>query len=187
MRFVTLMAALLLGAGVIALTAEYANADTHGTPSQNNCAEGSPAFDGFCGVGKGAPGPQGPAGPAGQDGADGADGKGVAGADGKDGAIGPAGKDGKDGKDGLDGLDGQGIDVNKALALSAAMSMPAWLEAGEQLRISGGLGFSGDGEVAFGITGVARVDGSVAAFGGLAVDGQGKHWAGKVGVSIGFK
>jgi hypothetical protein len=91
-------------------------------------------------------------------------------ADGKDGAQGPAGKD---------------FDQGKANALGAALSMPVWLETQEKFAISGGIGFSDDGDAAAGISGVRRLDKNTAAFGGVAV-GEDGRWAGKAGVRVGW-
>lgn len=73
------------------------------------------------------------------------------------------------------------------LALSAALSTPVWLEAGERFAVSGGLGFSGDGDTAVGATGVMRFDRNFSGFAGAAVGTENTdNWAGKVGVRAGF-
>lgn len=118
----------------------------------------------FCGGGE--PGPPGPQGPPGADGAQGEPGE--------QGPPGPAGRD------------AAGIDTGDLEALSAAMSMPAWLETDENYSISGGVGFSEGGSTAFGATGVVRIDKNISGFVGFAVTDQGTL-AGKVGARIGFK
>ena len=115
----------------------------------------------FC---SGQPGPPGPPG------ADGAQGE-----PGEQGPPGPAGRDGA-----------AGIEPGDLEALSAAMSMPAWLETDENYSISGGVGFSEGGSTAFGATGVVRIDKNISGFVGFAVTDQGT-WAGKVGARVGFK
>jgi hypothetical protein len=123
----------------------------------------------FC---QGTPGPQGPAGPQGDPG-----------------DPGPAGIDGKDGKDGIDGLNGingRDADIDTALALSSALSMPVWLGDSETVRISGGVGFSNGGETAIGATSVVRIDRTLSGFIGGAVSTDGGEWAGKAGLSVGW-
>jgi hypothetical protein len=60
-----------------------------------------------------------------------------------------------------------------------------WLETHEKFAISGGIGFSDHGDAAFGLSGVMRLDKNTAAFGGVAVDEDGRA-AGKVGVRVGW-
>lgn len=73
------------------------------------------------------------------------------------------------------------------LAISAALSTPVWLETGERFAVSGGLGFSGDGDTAFGGTALMRIDGGLSAFAGGAVStNHSDLWSGKVGVRAGF-
>jgi hypothetical protein len=118
----------------------------------------------FC---SGQPGPPGP--------------PGADGAQGEPGEQGPPGPPGPAGRDGAAGIDAGDIE-----ALSAAMSMPAWLETDENYSISGGVGFSEGGSTAFGATGVVRIDKNISGFVGFAVTDQGT-WAGKVGARVGFK
>jgi hypothetical protein len=129
----------------------------------------------------GAQGPQGDPGPPGATGAQGP--QGDPGPKGDPGPQGVAGKDGADGKDGRDGLD---FNEDEALALSAALSMPAWLETHEKVRISGGVGFAEGGETAIGATGVMRLDRNWAGFAGGAIGSNGRNWGGKAGVSVGW-
>ena len=63
--------------------------------------------------------------------------------------------------------------------------MPVWLETQEKFAMSAGVGFSDDGDAAFGISGVMRLDKNTAAFGGVAV-GEDGRWAGKAGVRVGW-
>jgi hypothetical protein len=156
-------------------------------------------FSGFiCGPVQGATGATGPQGPAGATGATGPQGpQGVAGATGATGPQGPAGAMGATGPQGPQGVAGatgatgaQGpagkdFDQGKANALAAALSLPIWLENQEKYAISGGIGFSDDGDAAFGISGVMRLDKNTAAFGGVAV-GEDGRWAGKAGVRVGW-
>jgi hypothetical protein len=145
-----------------------------------------------CAGAQGPPGPAGPAGPKGdpgEPGAPGAPGESIVGPAGKDGIDGKDGRDGVDGKDGAAGVagkDGTNFNASEALALSAALSMPAWLETHENFRVSGGLGFSEGGETAVGATGVVRLDKNLAGFGGAAVNTNGGNWAGKAGLSVGW-
>jgi hypothetical protein len=76
------------------------------------------------------------------------------------------------------------VDLSETHALAAALSVPVWLETGENFAISGGMGFS-DGEGAFGATGLMRFDKNVSGFaGGALVDDD--TWAGKAGVRVGW-
>lgn len=111
---------------------------------------------------------------------------GVNGTNGTNGTDGQDGADGTNGVDGKDGRDGKDFDMDKALALNSALSMPVWLGDSERVRISGGLGFSEGGETAFGATGVVRLDKNWAGFVGGAVDSEGGSYAGKLGVSLGW-
>ena len=139
----------------------------------------------FCSGQPGPPGPPGEQGPPGQDGQPGP--PGPQGPPGADGAQGEPGEQGPPGPPGLAGRDGAaGIDAGDIEALSAAMSMPAWLETDENYSISGGVGFSEGGSTAFGATGVVRIDKNISGFVGFAVTDQGT-WAGKVGARVGFK
>jgi hypothetical protein len=70
--------------------------------------------------------------------------------------------------------------------MNAALSLPAWLERGENFSLTGGVGFSGGGETAIGITGIVRIDGSVSGFVGAAVSSDGQTWAGKAGMRVGW-
>jgi len=76
--------------------------------------------------------------------------------------------------------------MDEALALSAALSIPAWLETDEKVRVSGGLGFTQGGETAVGATTVVRLNKNWAGFAGGAVSTNGGNWAGKAGVSVGW-
>jgi hypothetical protein len=77
--------------------------------------------------------------------------------------------------------------MDEALAVNAAMSLPAWLENGENFALSGGLGFSGGGETAVGVNGIVRIDKSVAGFAGAAVSTSGSSgWAGHAGLRFGW-
>ncbi len=148
-------------------------------------ATGALADNPQCGQGNqppcvGTQGPPGPAGPQGEPGAQGPAGESTIG------AAGQNGQNGQNGADGIAGKDGSDFDAAGALALSAALSMPAWLETHENFRVSGGLGFSEGGETAVGATGVVRIDKNLAGFGGAAVNTNGDNWAGKAGLSWGF-
>lgn len=81
--------------------------------------------------------------------------------------------------------DGRDFDASEALAISAALSLPAWLGDSEQFSLSGGLGFS-DGETALGATGIVRIDKNLSAFAGGAASTSGDEWAGKAGLRIGW-
>ena len=76
--------------------------------------------------------------------------------------------------------------MNKSLALSAALTLPAWLETGENFSLTGGIGFSAGGETSLGVTGIARIQGNVSGFVGGAVSSDGGTWAGKAGVRVGW-
>ncbi len=112
------------------------------------------------------PGPEGP--------------QGQAGLDGQDGTDGAAGVNGRDGRDGINGRD---FDLDKALAMSAAISTPVWLSDSENFAISGGVGFA-EGETAFGATGIMRLDKNWSAYAGGAV-GSG-DWVGRAGARVGW-
>jgi hypothetical protein len=101
--------------------------------------------------------------------------------------MGPPGPPG--GPSGPQGPAGAGInfDPGKIIAFSAAFSQPAWLEKGENFSLSGGFGFAGTGETAYGVTGIMRLGPHVAGFAGGAMDTQGgRLWGGKVGARIGW-
>lgn len=76
--------------------------------------------------------------------------------------------------------------MDESLALNAALSLPGWLEKGENFSITGGVGFSDGGETAVGATGIVRIDGGTSAFAGGAVSTEGGAWAGKAGVRVGW-
>ncbi len=76
--------------------------------------------------------------------------------------------------------------MSKSLALNAALSLPAWLETNENFSLTGGVGFSDGGETSLGVTGIARIEGSVSGFAGAAVSTDGGTWAGKAGVRVGW-
>jgi hypothetical protein len=91
-----------------------------------------------------------------------------------------------DGKDGKNGLNGSDADISKAMAVSAALSVPVWLESGERFAVSGGLGFTED-ETAVGATGIVRLDKNWSAFAGGAMSTEdSKAWAGRAGARVGF-
>lgn len=153
-----------------------------GTPGEKG-DKGDPGETGATGV-QGPAGEQGAAGLDGKDGKDGVDGK--SGINGTNGTNGKDGAKGATGAQGIAGKDGTSYDLDSALALSSALSMPVWLGDAETVRISGGVGFANGGETAIGATGVVRIDRNVAGFIGGAVDTNGDNYAGKVGVSIGW-
>ena len=137
----------------------------------------------------GPQGPQGEKGDKGDTGATGAAGEtGAQGAQGEQGLAGKDGTNGKDGVDGKDGRDGADFDMDRALALSSAMSMPVWLGDSESFRVSGGVGFA-EGETALGGTAVFRlspIDKNLSGFVGGAVSSDGNDWGGKAGLSYGW-
>jgi hypothetical protein len=98
----------------------------------------------------------------------------------QEGCKGAAGANGKDGKDGKD------FKMDESLALNAALSLPSWLEKGEQYSLTGGAGFSEGAETAVGVTGIVRMDGGTAGFIGGAVSTDGGTWARKAGVRVGW-
>lgn len=175
------IAALLSMIMMFAATAAYAQQNCNANPSQPFC-QGTPGPQGPQGI-QGEVGPQGPAGPTGPQGLIGPQGE--IGLTGPQGEQGVAGINGIDGKDGINGLNGRDFDMDQALAIGAALSMPVWLGETENFRISTGLGFS-EGETAFGATGVIRMDKNWAGFLGAAVGAEGSAWAGKAGLSFGF-
>jgi hypothetical protein len=111
--------------------------------------------------------------------------KGDKGDKGEKGDAGPQGPAGVAGSDGKDGLNGRDFDMGKSLAISAALSIPAWLGDSETVRISGGLGFSDGGDTALGATAIVRIDKNLAGFVGGAV-GMNGGAAGKAGISYGW-
>jgi hypothetical protein len=76
--------------------------------------------------------------------------------------------------------------LGEIVALSAALSQPAWLESSERFSVTGGLGVANDGSIAFGMTGIMRLRGSASGYVGLAVEPQHGMWAGKVGGRVGW-
>ena len=143
----------------------------------NPCPEGE----------KGDPGEDGKDGKNGKDGKDGKKGdKGDKGERGRKGMKGDQGVKGDQGDTGADGKDGTDFDAAKALAVSAALSMPTWLQQNENFAIAGGFGFSDDSG-AFGGTAVMRLDKNVSTFAGGAVSTEdSNYWAGKAGVRVGW-
>jgi len=164
---------LLLTALALCLSSPALADPPEGVGAQNDCSPGSPAFDGFCGVGANTPGPKGDTGETGPQGEPGPQGE-----------QGVAGKDGVDGKDGVNGKDGKDFDMDESLALSSALSMPVWLGDQENFAVSGGVGFS-ESNTAFGATGVMRLDKNWSGFVGGAVS-EGGSWAGKAGARVGW-
>jgi hypothetical protein len=173
-------------------------------------ADGAPGPQGEVGP-QGPIGPQGPQGVAGNDGADGQDGQdGADGAPGAQGPVGPqgiqgvAGTDGADGQDGapgpqgpkgdkgdkgdqgVKGADGKDFDFDKSLALSAALSIPAYLEPQEKVSLTGGVGVSSGGDTAFGLKGMLRLNKNWAGFVGGAISEDGENGAGTAGVRVGW-
>lgn len=110
---------------------------------------------------------------------------GQVGPQGEKGDAGASGVNGTNGRDGKDGRDGRDADIGKALAVGAALSTPAWLEAGESFSLSGGVGFS-ESDAAFGATGIVRIEKNLSAFGGGAVSTSGGEWAGRAGLRVGW-
>jgi len=73
------------------------------------------------------------------------------------------------------------------LAVAAALSTPVWLEEGERFAISGGLGFSADGDTALGATAIVRIDKGLSAYaGGAFSTDDTDNAAGKLGLRAGF-
>lgn len=87
---------------------------------------------------------------------------------------------------GARGKDGKDFELDESLALNAALSLPSWLERGEQYSLTGGAGFADGAETAVGVTGIVRMDGGTAGFLGGAVSTDGGTWAGKAGVRVGW-
>ncbi len=87
---------------------------------------------------------------------------------------------------GAKGKDGEDLETDESLALNAALSLPSWLEKGEQYSLTGGAGFADGAETAVGVTGIVRMDGGTAGFLGGAVSTDGGNWAGKAGVRVGW-
>jgi len=123
-------------------------------------------------------GPQGPKGEKGDTGADGKDGadgqqgiQGIAGIDGKD------GKDGIDGKDGLDGKDFDPSDMERGLAVSAALTVPH-IDIGKSFGIAISPAFFND-EAAIGGGVAFRLDDTWQLGGSVSTDFDGKDVAGK--------
>jgi Collagen triple helix repeat (20 copies) len=151
---------------------------------------------GCTGVGPaGPPGPQGPqgaTGSAGMTGANGAPGPagstgvGLPGAPGAKGDKGDPGAKGAQGIQGPQGLPGEQLRLGEIVALTSALSMPAWLETGERFAVSGGLGVAGDGSTALGMTGIMRLRGTASGFVGFAYEPQRGMWGGKVGGRVGW-
>jgi hypothetical protein len=73
-----------------------------------------------------------------------------------------------------------------ALAVSAALSSPVWLETGERASVSGGLGFTED-STAIGLNGIYRIDKGLSGFAGGAMStSETDVWAGKAGLRLGW-
>jgi hypothetical protein len=73
-----------------------------------------------------------------------------------------------------------------ALAVSAALSSPVWLETGERASVSGGLGFTED-STAVGLNGIYRIDKGLSGFAGGAMStSETDVWAGKAGLRLGW-
>ena len=141
--------------------------------AKEDCSVGSPAFDGFCGVGDSTPGPPGPKGD-----------KGDQGDPGPQGIQGEQGLPGVDGKDGTPGF-GTPDDLSKSRALAAAIATPLWMQYDENWTASLSLGLS-DGSQALGLGAAIRIDKSLA-FHGSAAIGEGGEWSGRIGIRLGGK
>jgi hypothetical protein len=76
--------------------------------------------------------------------------------------------------------------LGEIIAISSALSQPAWLETHERFALSGGVGFSDNGAYAFGMTGIMRLGGSVSGFAGFAFEPTHGAWGGKVGGRVGW-
>jgi hypothetical protein len=172
----------ILGAVFLLIATPALANDNIPLPCLFNCPgpQGIPGPQGLPGL-PGLPGPQGPIGPRGYTGPQGL--TGLPGLDGAPGQIGPAGPAGLPGAPGLNGRDGR--DAYGGASLAAALAIPAWLETRENFSLSGGLGFDPN-RISFGATGIMRLSGSVAGFGGFAVEPQSGAWAGKVGARVGW-
>jgi hypothetical protein len=73
-----------------------------------------------------------------------------------------------------------------ALAVSAALSSPVWLETGERASVSGGVGFTEDA-AAIGLNGIYRIDKGLSGFAGGAMStSETDVWAGKAGLRLGW-
>jgi hypothetical protein len=77
------------------------------------------------------------------------------------------------------------FDVSHLLAMSSALAQPAWLEKDERFSLSGGVGFSSEA-FALGVTGIVRIQGSLAGYGGFAYSPDRGLWAGRVGARVGW-
>jgi hypothetical protein len=73
--------------------------------------------------------------------------------------------------------------INKSAALAAAMSEPAWLQVNENFSLTGGLGFA-SGATAFGATGIVRISGGLAGYGGIGLTSGAT--VGKAGLRFGW-
>lgn len=104
---------------------------------------------------------------------------------GPQGEAGLNGADGRDGADGAPGLNGRDFNLDKSLALSAAISTPVWLGDSENFAVSGGVGFS-DSETAIGFNGVMRFDRTWSGFAGGAISQDGETWSGRAGLRAGW-
>lgn len=146
---------------MIALVGFSASAIAAGNPQ--NC-EANPDQP-FC---SGTPGPAGPKGDTGEKG-----------------DPGVAGKDGVDGKDGLAGIAGNNVDADLGIAVGIAMSSPVWLEPTENFAVSGSWG-QYEGESAFAISGIARIQGSLSATGAVGISDDGRKVGSRIGVRYGW-
>lgn len=148
-------------------------------------ANGTPGTPGA----PGTPGTPGAAGPAGPQGATGAAGVGLPGAPGAKGDKGDKGDPGVKGAQGIQGPAAPVPDtlrIGEIVALTSALSMPAWLESGERFAVSGGLGVAADGSTALGMTGIMRLRGSASGFVGFAYEPTHGMWGGRVGGRVGW-
>ena len=137
----------------------------------------------------GTPGTPGAAGPQGATGATGAAGVGLPGAPGAKGDKGDKGDAGAKGAQGIQGPAAPPPDtlrIGEIVALTSALSMPAWLESGERFAVSGGLGVASDGSTALGMTGIMRLRGSASGFVGFAYEPTHGMWGGRVGGRVGW-
>lgn len=159
----------------------------------NEGGNGCDNSQGFtCGV-PGPPGPAGPQGPAGPTGPQGVPGiastvpgpAGAIGPQGVAGAPGAPGRDGVDGKDGVQGPPGKEAQANIGLAISMAMSVPAWLESKETFSLGLSWGHF-EGENALALTGVARIDGGLSVNGAIGLSEGGQKMGSRVGIRYGW-
>jgi hypothetical protein len=101
------------------------------------------------------------------------------------GEKGETGDKGEKGDTGAPGLNGSDANADLGIALGIAMSGSVWLEPKENFAVAGSWGHY-EGESAFALSGVARIQGSLSATGAIGISDDGRKVGSRLGVRYGW-